>query len=84
MLIAGLLTAGMAMAPASAPACARDLSAEKEIGSVEAVFGTDRTNQYVLDIEAALARAQAAHGCHTAGGSRRDHAQSKRSLCAPR
>ncbi len=30
--------------------------------SIEAVFGTDQTNQYVLDIEAALARAQAAHG----------------------
>jgi adenylosuccinate lyase len=30
--------------------------------SVEAVFGAAQTNQYVLDIEAAMARAQAAHG----------------------
>lgn len=30
--------------------------------SVEAVFDDDQTNQYVLDIEAAMARAQAAHG----------------------
>lgn len=30
--------------------------------SIAEVFGTDQTNQYVLDIEAALARAQAAHG----------------------
>ncbi len=62
MLLAGWLTAGMAILPAGAPACARDLSAERDIGSVQAVFETDRTNQYVLDIESALARAQAAHG----------------------
>jgi adenylosuccinate lyase len=30
--------------------------------SVQAVFDTDQTNQYVLDIEAAMARAQAAQG----------------------
>ena len=30
--------------------------------TVEAVFAEDQTNQYVLDIEAAMARAQAAHG----------------------
>ncbi len=30
--------------------------------TVEAVFSVDQTNQYVLDIEAAVARAQAAHG----------------------
>lgn len=30
--------------------------------TVEAVFEADQTNQYVLDIEAAMARAQAAHG----------------------
>ncbi|MFA6140707.1 MAG: lyase family protein, partial [Hyphomicrobium sp.] len=30
--------------------------------TVEAVFADEQTNQYVLDIEAAMARAQAAHG----------------------
>lgn len=30
--------------------------------TVEAVFAAEQTNQYVLDIEAAMARAQAAHG----------------------
>lgn len=31
-------------------------------GTVEAVFSDDQTNQYVLEIEAAMARAQAVHG----------------------
>jgi adenylosuccinate lyase len=34
----------------------------KPPASVEAVFEQNQTNQYVLDIEAAMARAQAAHG----------------------
>lgn len=34
----------------------------KPPATVEAVFEQDQTNQYVLDIEAAMARAQAAHG----------------------
>ncbi len=66
LLLAGCLTvgaaAGAAAALASAPAAADDLAIERNIGSVQAVFDPDRTNQYVLDIEAALARAQAAHG----------------------
>lgn len=37
-------------------------SAPEPAASVKAVFDDDQTNQYVLDIEAALARAQAAHG----------------------
>lgn len=31
-------------------------------GTVAAVFSADQTNQYVMDVEAAMARAQAAHG----------------------
>jgi adenylosuccinate lyase len=62
LVLAGWLTAGAVAAPASAPAHAADLSTKHDIGSVEAVFDPDQTNQYVLDIESALARAQAAHG----------------------
>jgi len=39
---------------------AHELSAQP--ATVEEVFSQERTNQYVLDIEAAMARAQAAHG----------------------
>ena len=62
LMLAGWLTAGTATALASGPADIDDLAREHDIGSVEAVFEPDRTNQYVLDIEAALARAQAAYG----------------------
>ena len=62
VMLAGWLTVGAAAALASVPADADDLAAERDIDSVEAVFDPDRTNQYVLDIEAAIARAQAAYG----------------------
>ncbi len=62
VMLGGWLAAGAAGALASAPADADDLATERNIASVKAVFEPDRTNQYVLDIEAALARAQAAHG----------------------
>ncbi len=63
LLLAGFLTASAATALASAPSYADDQGArDDEIGSVKAVFDPDQTNQYVLDIESALARAQAAHG----------------------
>jgi adenylosuccinate lyase len=62
LMLAGWLTANTATALASAPSDVASLAHEHDIGSIEAVFDPDRTNQYVLDIEAALARAQAAHG----------------------
>lgn len=61
LLAAGLMASG-ATALASAPADAADLSIKQDVDSVKAVFDPDQTNQYVLDIESALARAQAAHG----------------------
>lgn len=51
-----------ATAQASAPVISYSLAPGNGPDSVEAVFDDDQTNQYVLDIEAALARAQAAHG----------------------
>jgi adenylosuccinate lyase len=47
---------------ASGPAFAESSAARTGTESVRAVFDPDQTNQYVLDIEAALARAQAAYG----------------------
>ena len=62
MLLAGSLMAGAATAVASAPDEGGGRATEYVINSVQAVFDPDQTNQYVLEIEAALARAQAAHG----------------------
>jgi len=60
LLLLGVLGGGAAFAPASRSA---DLPATKiESTTVRDIFEADQTNQYVLDIEAALARAQAAHG----------------------
>jgi adenylosuccinate lyase len=61
-LLAGGLAVGAATASANGATFADDLTAERDITSVKAVFEPERTNQYVLDVEAALARAQAAHG----------------------
>ncbi len=61
LLLTGWLTVGAATTLASTPDT-EDLENEPNISSVAAVFAPNRTNQYVLDIEAALARAQAAHG----------------------
>ena len=55
---AGAIAGLVALASAS-PAVAEETRAP---ATVEAVFSQDQTNQYVLDIEAAMARAQAAHG----------------------
>jgi adenylosuccinate lyase len=60
--ILAAVLAGSAAAARAADLGARDLQTERSLKSVEAVFAPDRTNQYVLDIEAALARAQAVHG----------------------
>lgn len=64
--LAGYLVAVAVVILAShAPATARDRAqelADIDNDTVQAVFDVDRTNQYILDIEAALARAQAAHG----------------------
>jgi adenylosuccinate lyase len=62
--LAGTVIAGQGVVPvhASAPAVAETSPALAEIVTVEAVFDPDRTNQFVLEVEAALARAQAAHG----------------------
>ncbi len=62
LCLVGWLTAGATGVVASGPEPIRDLASERSIKSVQAVFQPERTNQYVLDIEAALARAQAAHG----------------------
>lgn len=62
LLLAGALAAAAATALGSRPAAADSLPAEAKAGSIAAIFEPDQTNQYVLDIEAALARAQAAHG----------------------
>jgi len=60
LLLVGLIGTGGAFAPASHSA---DLPVTKvDSATVRDVFEADQTNQYVLDIEAALARAQAAHG----------------------
>jgi adenylosuccinate lyase len=61
LALTGWLAAGTAATLASAPAI-DDLATERNISSVRAVFEPERTNQYVLDVESALARAQAAHG----------------------
>lgn len=67
LLGVGALIGVLASAPP--PATAADLphvTATDEVRaapkSVQAVFAAEQTNQYVLDIEAAMARAQAAHG----------------------
>jgi adenylosuccinate lyase len=60
VLLACLLVAGPARA--SGPTASDVPVARRHIASVAAVFDPDQTNQYVLDVEAALARAQAAHG----------------------
>lgn len=53
-----LVVLAMGAVAASAP-----VMAESRVpATVEEVFAEDQTNQYVLDIEAAMARAQAAHG----------------------
>lgn len=62
LCLLGLLISGPAVVLASGPPPIADLATEPSIKSVRAVFLPERTNQYVLDIEAALARAQAAHG----------------------
>lgn len=63
MMLAGWLTAATGIALASGPVAeTADLASERSIRSVVAVFAPERTNQYVLDIEAAMARAQAEHG----------------------
>lgn len=59
LVLLGGAVAALSMALISATALA---APGKPPTSVEAVFDDDQTNQYVLDIEAALARAQAAHG----------------------
>jgi len=60
LLLCASIGAGGALATASHGA---DLPVQKiESATVRDVFAADQTNQYVLDIEAALARAQAAHG----------------------
>jgi adenylosuccinate lyase len=61
LLFVGSLAA-TAVALASAPAFSDTLAPSADGESIRAVFDADQTNQYVLDIEAALARAQAAHG----------------------
>ncbi|HWK34063.1 MAG TPA: lyase family protein, partial [Hyphomicrobium sp.] len=60
LLLFGLIGVGATFAPSSYSA---DLPVTKiESTTVREVFEAEQTNQYVLDIEAALARAQAAHG----------------------
>lgn len=59
--IASLSMLSATTALASTPAFSGN-APKSEIGSVQDTFDPDQTNQYVLDIEAALARAQAAHG----------------------
>lgn len=44
------------------PCSAKKLGADVTAPSVKSLFEGDQTNQFVLDVEAALARAQAAHG----------------------
>lgn len=62
LLLAGYLCAAAAVVVwSTGTAAARD-QADFDADTVQAVFEQDRTNQYILDIEAALARAQAAHG----------------------
>jgi adenylosuccinate lyase len=61
LLLSGSLAAA-ATAFASAPVFSDTIPPSGDSDSIEAVFDTDQTNQYVLDIEAALARAQVAHG----------------------
>jgi adenylosuccinate lyase len=58
VLISALPQAGAADLPDLFPAAA----VHEAPKTVEAVFAAEQTNQYVLDIEAAMARAQAAHG----------------------
>lgn len=55
LFFAGFLGAALACSALAA-------AADDGPATVEAVFDQDQTNQYVLDIEAAMARAQAAHG----------------------
>lgn len=62
LLLALSLAAAAVAAVASDPSLSDDLELDGRGGSVDAVFDPDQTNQYVLDIEAALARAQATHG----------------------
>lgn len=61
-VVARCLAAAVALWSTGFLASAEDNAPEANTASVEAVFDDDQTNQYVLDIEAALARAQAVHG----------------------
>jgi len=61
LLLSGWIAAA-ATAFASGAVWSETLAVNDPDASVEAVFASAQTNQYVLDIEAALARAQAAHG----------------------
>lgn len=47
---------------ANGPCAAKTLESGSSAASVRSIFEVDQTNQFVLDVEAALARAQAAHG----------------------
>ena len=54
--------AALLLAATVAPAVAQDAAPTAQGEAVKAIFDVDQTNQIVMDIEAALARAQAAHG----------------------
>lgn len=60
LLLRACALAAFCTVAVAGPALAADLP--NTPGTVEAVFDADQTNQYVLDIEAAMARAQAEHG----------------------
>lgn len=62
MLLALMLGASAPNAQASAPTDTGTLVVETQLDSISRVFAPAQTTQYVLDIEAALARAQAIHG----------------------
>lgn len=62
MAVVRVAVAVVALCATSLLAAAEDTGSDQPATSVKAVFDDDQTNQYVLDIEAALARAQAAHG----------------------
>jgi len=63
-VLAGALIAGLGVLPvrASGPESSETPLAQDRAVTVDAVFDPDQTNQFVLEVEAALARAQAAHG----------------------
>lgn len=62
LLLAAAIAAGAAQTLASGPTIADAPPAQQAPSSVEAIFDPDQTIQFVLDVESALARAQAAHG----------------------